>query len=493
MELIPVILYGLLLTFILFYSFVELSLLIRYLFSARKKREKNSVIIRSAMKGEWPMVTIQLPVYNEQYVIGRLIDAVCSIDYPSDKLQIQLLDDSTDESFAIAEQKIKQYSAHLRIDHIRRPDRTGYKAGALAFGLERSQGEFIAIFDADFIPEKDFLRKTLPFFNDENVGVVQTRWGHLNKNYSLLTRLQAFALDAHFSIEQVGRNEGDHFINFNGTAGVWRKKCIEESGGWSWDTLTEDLDLSYRAQLKGWKFKYLEEVASPAELPAEMNSLKAQQYRWSKGAAECARKNLGNVLGSPAVSFSSKIHSLFHLMNSFLFICIFGIGVLSIPVVAIVFYYPEHSGLYSLLVIYYSALVFITLFYLSSEIVNAENKFLAFLSFFIYYPLFLAVSMGLSLYNAIGVMEGYSGKKSAFIRTPKFNITGKSGTWYKSKYAVRKLPFVVLLEGFFFLVFASAIFLAVYFGNYLILPYFAMLTFGFGFVFSTSLIHSSAK
>lgn len=486
MELIPVFIYGLFLTFILLYSIVELYLVIRFAFRKQVKSFPDPV--------EWPMVTIQLPLYNEKYVAERLLRQVAAMDYPKDKLEIQLLDDSTDETVelmcALSEEFRKK---GFLITHLQRENRIGYKAGALAYGLSLAKGEFIAIFDADFLPPVDFLKKSIPFFQQENVGVVQGRWGHLNKNYSLLTRLQAFALDAHFSIEQNGRKAGNHFINFNGTAGVWRKECIEKSGGWQSDTLTEDLDLSYRAQLCGWKFIYRNELDCPAELPPEMNALNAQQFRWSKGAAECARKNLGKVLRNKEISLGTKVISVFHLLNSFLFICVFAIGVLSIPVILIVHQYPEHQSVYSWMFIYYFGLFFISVFYLISELSISKQKIKSLFQFLYLFPLFLSVSLGMSLYNALGVVEGYLGKKSAFVRTPKFGIRGNSGKWTGSAYRLHHIPLIVWLEGLFMLVFGAGFLMALCLQNYLSLPFFLMLCFGFAFVFFTSVIHYSRK
>jgi len=270
---------------IFMYSIVQLNLVLNY------KKAQPIPIPESIADEELPIVTIQLPVYNEYYVIEGLIDAVCEFDYPMDKLEIQILDDSTDDTVKIIENKVKHYqSLGFDISQIKRAKRTGFKAGALKYGTTFCKGEFIAIFDADFLPSPNFLKKTIPHFKQKNIGVVQTKWGYTNPNYSFLTQLQEFGLNAHFSIEQVGRSIKNHFINFNGTAGVWRKTCIEDAGGWEADTLTEDLDLSYRAQLKKWKFLYLENVVSPSELPIEINALKAQQYRWTKGAAECFKK-----------------------------------------------------------------------------------------------------------------------------------------------------------------------------------------------------------
>lgn len=492
MELIPVIFYGVLLSFILCYSIIELLLMLRFIFSIRQVKKANAKFSLTENENDYPMVSIQLPVFNEYYVVERLLENLSQLDYPKNKFEIQLIDDSTDESFAVAEKKVSELlTKGISISHIRRETREGFKAGALAYAFKLAKGEFILILDADFLPDKNFLKTALPFFQDTKIGVVQARWTHLNKNYSLVTRLQAFALDAHFTIEQIGRNEGNHFINFNGTAGIWRKSCIEDSGGWSSDTLTEDLDLSYRAQLKGWKFKYLEELHAPAELPADMNALKQQQFRWSKGAAECARKHLKNVFKSSKISFSTKLFAFFHLMNSFLFICIFLLGLLSIPIIYIVKQYPEHENLYSLFVIYYSALFFITLFYLVSEYYNAQNKIQSVFYFLGLFPVFLSVSMGLSFYNAFGVLEGYLGIKSPFIRTPKYNIKGQTGTWQKARYSFSKLPVVSFMELIFSLIFLGAIFYAISLGSYLVLPYFVLLCLGFGFVFISSIQHLS--
>lgn len=485
--------YIFLLTFILLYSIVEFLLVIRFLRVNRKIKKSNAQVMQEINTSELPFVTIQLPVYNEYYVVERLIRSVSALNYPKDRFEIQLIDDSTDDSFDKAAEVVGDIKKQqIQIHHLRRKERSGYKAGALQYALQFAKGAFIVVFDADFVPDKEFLLRVLPFFAEEKVGVVQTRWGHLNKRYSMITRLQALALDAHFSIEQLGRNEGGHFMNFNGTAGVWRKKCIEDAGGWQADTLTEDLDLSYRAQLKGWKFKFLEEVVSPAELPADMNALKAQQFRWSKGGAECAVKHGREIVKAKNLSFATKIFAFFHLHNSFLFICIFMLGVLSIPMIYVVKTQHEYQSLFSLFVIYYLAIVFISLLYFVSEIHRAENKLLGMAEFIALYPFFLAFSMGLSLYNAIGVAEAYAGKKSSFIRTPKFNLNGKNGTWLKTRYAVNKLPLVSWLEALSALVFAFAVWWAVHLQMWIVLPYFGLLLLGFSAVFVVSCKHLSS-
>ena len=290
LEIIIILIYSIALILIFMYALAQLNLLFNYLGS--KKPTENCPEFDFSNADEIPYVTIQLPVFNEIYVMDRLLRNIVLIDYPKDKLEFQVLDDSTDESIESTATLIKTLQKEgFDIQHIQRSNRDGFKAGALKEGLNIAKGEYIAIFDADFLPEPDWLKRTIPFFKDEAVGVVQTRWGHINRDYSILTKIQAFALDAHFSLEQVGRNSKGHFINFNGTAGVWRKTCIIDAGNWEGDTLTEDLDLSYRAQLKDWKFKYLENVETPAELPVVISAARSQQFRWNKGGCRKFSKN----------------------------------------------------------------------------------------------------------------------------------------------------------------------------------------------------------
>src|SRR5690606_2810189 len=269
-------------------------------------------------------------IFNELYVVERLMDAVARLNYPRELLQIQILDDSTDQTTDLIESKLKEYPA-INFQYFHRTDRKGFKAGALRAGLEQASGEFVAIFDADFVPDPDFLLQTIPYFSSEKIGMVQTRWSHLNRDYSLMTQLQAIALDTHFLIEQTGRNRQGAFINFNGTGGIWRKSCIYDAGNWHDDTLTEDLDLSYRAQGKGWEFVYRPEIESPAELPPIMSAIKSQQFRWTKGGAECARKHLREVWSQP-FSARIKLHAFAHLLNSSVFIAIMLGTISSIPV-----------------------------------------------------------------------------------------------------------------------------------------------------------------
>jgi len=485
MEIILIFIYGLALSFIFLYSIVQINLVFNYLIK-RKKKE----VVNQLKEEELPFVTIQLPLYNELYVVERLIDNITKFDYPKDKFEIQLLDDSNDETIQIVANKVAEYKAlGFNIYQHQRDNRVGFKAGALADGMKIVKGEFIAIFDADFLPKPEFLRQTLPHFQNEKVGVVQTKWEHINEDYSLLTRLQAFGLNAHFTVEQTGRNVGNHFINFNGTAGIWRKTCIEDAGGWESDTLTEDLDLSYRAQLKGWQFKYLQELGSPAELPAAMSALKTQQFRWTKGAAECTRKNLLRVLENKEIPFRTKLHALFHLMNSSIFICIVLLSVLSIPMLMIKNNFIEYHMLFKYSGFFMLSLVFLSVYYFVSLASDYKNKLKAFFHFTFLFPFFLSVSMGLSLHNAMAVIEGYIGKKTPFIRTPKFNLVKNKDSWHGNKYLASNVNLLTILEiglTFYFIV-------GVYYGfiyeDYIMLPFHSMLAIGFGYVSFYSLFH----
>ncbi|MTI39963.1 cellulose synthase family protein [Fulvivirga lutimaris] len=477
MEWIVIILYCATLLFIFLFSIGQLHLVVHYI-----KAKSNQVNTPTQLK-DLPIVTVQLPIYNEKYVVNRLIDAVAAFDYPKDKLEIQLLDDSTDETVDIITRKITEWKAKgLNIEHIRRPDRVGFKAGALQYGMQICKGEFIAIFDADFVPSPDFLIKTVNQF-DDNTGVVQTRWGHLNKDYSMLTELQAFGLDAHFSIEQSGRKHAGSFINFNGTGGVWRKQCIIDAGGWSADTLTEDLDLSYRAQLKGWNFKYLEDCVAPAELPVIMSAIKSQQYRWNKGAAETARKNLWKVLKSK-IKFSSKVHAVFHLFNSSVFVCLLLASILSIPMLFIKDANPKLELIFDLGSIFLLGFFSIAFFYwVASKQTNPINTKR---HFFRVFPVFITVSMGLSLHNGLAVLEGLFGFKSDFIRTPKFNIVNKTDSWKNNIYVKPKINLLIILEGLLSLYFIGGIAAGVMLQDWGLMLFHIMLALGFATVFYQS-------
>ena len=480
---ITLIAFALCLGFIFLYSLIQLSLVISYIKNRRAKHLTNDQESENL-----PFVTVQLPVYNEMYVVERLLRTVSELDYPKGRMEIQLLDDSTDHTVHIARGIIEDLKkSGFDVSHIQRTDRTGYKAGALKYGTDIARGEFIAIFDADFLPNKDFLKRSIKKFADDKVGVVQSRWTYTNENYSLLTKMQAFGLNAHFTVEQVGRNSQNHFINFNGTAGVWRKKCISDAGGWEADTLTEDLDLSYRAQLKGWKFIYLSDLESPSELPMEMNALKAQQFRWNKGAASCVRKNLGKVWKSKGLSLYSKLHATFHLMNSTIFLAILFMSLLTIPVIVIKPNFPEYKFIFQLSGILAISWGILALFYLTSYL-NSKSKDENPLNFVWKFPMFLSISMGLALHNALAVFEGYIGKKSPFVRTPKYNIEENKG-WAKNIYNVRKMSPLTALEGGMFFYSVYAFLQAIAYNDFGILPLTVFLMFGYGFVFISSIFH----
>ncbi len=458
--------------FVFSYSLVQISLIFYY-----KRAAKISISNTTSNPNTLPFVTIQLPVYNEFYVVDGLIDAILEINYPKNLLEIQFLDDSSDETSNVISSRIEAFSNRgILAKHIRRESRIGYKAGALEYGLKMAQGSFITIFDADFRPPKDFLMQTIPFFDDKMVGVVQTKWGHTNEDFSILTQLQAFGLDAHFSIEQVGRNTMGSFINFNGTAGIWRKETIIDAGGWSADTLTEDLDLSYRAQMKGWKFVYLEGVVCPAELPVSMHAVQAQQYRWTKGAAECLLKNYQKLVAHPNISMSTKLHGFYHLANSSIFVMLLLIGVLSFP---LFFLIDKISFLQAFSpILYYFQISWFVLAYFYW--IPFRRKKLGFFKFLIRFPLFLIMMMGLSWSNSLAVLEAWVGKKTPFVRTPKFNIQSGALAWKKNKYLQNVLGLNVLGELFLFIYFLIVVYYEYTLKIFNLLPFHLMLLAGFG-------------
>ena len=470
-ELVLLAVYFLALLFLFLYSLGQLHLTRKYI--KRTNAPENEPLSLSKL----PEVTVQLPIYNEKYVVQRLLDKVCSLDYPKSLLDIQVLDDSTDETFDIAKSAVEYYAQlGFNIRHITREKRTGFKAGALAHGLTIAKGDFIAIFDADFLPKSDFLLKTLPHFKNDSIGLVQTRWGHVNRDHSMLTKLQAFGLDAHFSIEQSGRNSVNSFINFNGTAGVWRKNCIIDAGGWSDDTLTEDLDLSYRAQLRGWKFVYLESIESPAELPIIMPAIKSQQYRWNKGAAETSRKNLRKVLRG-RLPLITKIHATFHLLNSSVFLMLLIVGLLSLPLLLIKFNHPEHKLLFTVANVFLIGFFSIAYyFWVSSKKAQYTRISEGFIRTFI--P-FITLSMGLSFHNGMAVFEGLIGKKTPFVRTPKFNSIDKSSGSVNSEYAKFKPQLQTIIEMLLALYFIVAIGVGIYIKDYGMILFHLMLAIGF--------------
>lgn len=433
---------------------------------------------------EYPHITIQLPVFNEMYVVERLIKSTCDIDYPLDKLEIQVLDDSTDETVEIVANIVKEYRLRgFDIVHIHRDDRSGFKAGALKEGLKTSKGEFVAIFDADFIPRKNFLKVVIPFFKDPKIGMVQTRWEHLNRSYSLITQILALALDGHFVMEQQARNKANYFINFNGTSGVWRKECIYDAGNWEADTLTEDLDLSYRAQLKGWKFKYLTDFTTPAEVPSEIVSVKSQQFRWTKGAMETCRKILPRVWKSK-FPLKLKIISTFHLTNNIVFPFILIACILNTPIVLI-----KNSGQYDIYYTFMSVFVlaFIAsfLFYLYSQ----KDVYEDWRKRIILFPLFMAGSMGFAINNTKAIFQAVINKKTEFVRTPKYLIVDKNDSWVDKKYVHKKISLSVIFESLIAIYSFAGVVISVITLQISALPFQLMFSFGFGLVAYLSIKH----
>lgn len=459
------------------FSLGQLHLASHYL--REKKKEEKGI---PSLSGSLPKVTIQLPIYNEQYVIERLINRIVKMDYPGNLLQIQVLDDSTDNTSELIKQLVLKYQSEgVNISQIRRADRNGFKAGALQNGLEHATGEYIAIFDSDFLPPLDFLQKSIPYFADEAIGMVQSRWGHINNKYSILTQVQAFGLNAHFSVEQMGRKAAGSFINFNGTGGIWRKQCIIDSGGWSADTLTEDLDLSYRAQLKGWKFEFVESLISPAELPILVSAIKTQQFRWNKGAAETGRKLLKEVLTSGKKPIN-KLHAIMHLFNSSVFVFLFLAGLLSIPVLILKQSNPYYDPIFDFGLVLLIGFTSIAIFYwVAHKNIPTGSNFLFIFSSF------LILITGFSYHNTKAVLQGLVGFKSAFKRTPKFNIINRHDSWLNNIYIHSNLRSISWIEGLISLYFASGLVLGVLYSDYDLLIFHSVLATGFASVFILSL------
>jgi cellulose synthase/poly-beta-1,6-N-acetylglucosamine synthase-like glycosyltransferase len=395
-----------------------------------------------------PRVTIQLPIYNEMYVADRLIDAVCEMDYPRELLEIQVLDDSTDETREIAELAVRRHAARgFDIAYLHRVDRRGFKAGALEAGLKLAKAQFIAIFDADFIPPQDFLARTLPYFAGEKVGMVQARWGHINQDYSLLTKIQAILLDAHFVLEHGGRNRAGCFFNFNGTAGVWRREAIDSAGGWQHDTLTEDLDLSYRAQMLGWKFVFLPDVVSPAEVPVEMNSFKSQQHRWAKGSIQTCIKLLPRILRSNQ-PLSVKAEAFFHLSANFNYLLMSLLSVLMFPAMIVRY----NMGWTEMLLIDLPVFAAATMSFCNFYALSQRELYPDWRARLKYLPFLMSIGIGLCVNNTRAVLEALFGKQSEFARTPKYGIERDGDEWVGKKYhqSVGVQPLIELALGLYF-------------------------------------------
>jgi cellulose synthase/poly-beta-1,6-N-acetylglucosamine synthase-like glycosyltransferase len=465
------------------YGFHRSMLMYLYYRNRRQDPQPKELFAPDAM----PIVTVQLPLFNEMYVAPRLLEAIAKLTYPRASLEIQVLDDSTDETQAICKAKVEELVATgLDIVYIHRTDRTGFKAGALENGLKTAKGELVMVFDADFVPPEDIVERTVHFFTDEKVGMVQVRWDHVNRDYSRLTELQAMMLDGHFVIEHTARHRSGRFFNFNGTAGIWRRSAIEDAGGWSHDTLTEDMDLSYRAQLRGWEFIYLKDVVSPAELPVEMNAFKSQQFRWAKGSIQVAKKLLPSIWRSKNVPFGVKLEAFFHLTNNFAYPLLLLLSILLLPNLLV----RTRHGLREVLLIdlplFFGTTLSIASFYITSqrEIQRNWKPTLRRL------PLMMSLGIGLCINQTRAVIEAlFGGESGEFVRTPKHGVVRRFEGWTAKRYRAAKtlIPFVEVL---FAVYFAAATVIAVNAGHYVSLPFMLLFTLGFGYVGVLSLHQS---
>jgi cellulose synthase/poly-beta-1,6-N-acetylglucosamine synthase-like glycosyltransferase len=451
-------------------------------------KNKDQQPVPDAPFEQLPPVTVQLPIYNEMYVADRLIDAVCQLDYPRDLLEIQVLDDSTDETTTIAERAVRRHALKgVKITFMHRTDRRGYKAGALEAGLKVASGEYVAIFDADFLPSPDFLRRTIHFFTNPQIAMVQARWGHINENYSLLTKIQAILLDGHFVLEHGGRNRAGLFFNFNGTAGIWRRTAIDDAGGWQHDTLTEDLDLSYRAQLRGWKFVFLHDLVSPAEVPVEMNAFKSQQHRWAKGSIQTCRKVLPALLRSK-LPIGVKAEAFFHLTANFNYLLMCVLSVLMAPSMVIRY----NMGWYEMLLIdvplFFAATASVANFYMvcQRELHKDWSTRLKYL------PFLMSIGIGLTVNNTRAVLEALFRKETEFARTPKYRIEAQADEWVGKKYRqiVVAQPMVELALGLYF---TATIFYALANGIYGTIPFLMLFQIGFLYTGLLSVVQQFAS
>ncbi|MDB4975324.1 MAG: hypothetical protein JWN48_3665 [Myxococcaceae bacterium] len=426
---------------------------------------------------ELPLVTVQLPMYNELYVAERLLDSIALLDYPKDKLELQVLDDSTDETVGIVARKIEELRAlGFDITHAHRVDRTGFKAGALEQGMKTAKGDFLMVFDADFVPTPSIIKDLISHFTDPKVGMVQARWDHLNRDYSMLTRAQALMLDGHFVIEHIARNRSGRFFNFNGTAGIWRKTAIIDAGGWQHDTITEDMDLSFRAQIRGWRFVYVPEAVAPAEVPCEMNSFKGQQFRWAKGSAQTTKKILPMVWRAK-LPFRVKLEALFHLTNNFAYLFLVALAVLQLPNMLLRRHFTNPQLLLLDVPLFIATSGSIILFYLSTHHFLYRNVWDAAKRL----PLMMALGIGLSVNNSHAVLEGLFSRDAEFVRTAKHGITKKSENWKKRKYkaGVNVGTIVELLFGLYFV---FTIGMAAYTGAWTSIPFLVLFMVGFLYV-----------
>jgi cellulose synthase/poly-beta-1,6-N-acetylglucosamine synthase-like glycosyltransferase len=435
-----------------------------------------------------PRVTVQLPIFNELYVVERLIDAVCRIEYPRDLFEVQVLDDSIDETCGIARARVEQWRAKgVDISYVHRTNREGYKAGALEHGLSLAKGEFVAVFDADFVPGPDFLVRTVPFFADTKVGMVQVRWGHLNREFSILTQAQSILLDGHFIIEHTARNRSGCFFNFNGTAGVWRRATIADAGGWQHDTLTEDLDLSYRAQLKGWQFVFLPEIISPAEVPVDMNAFKSQQHRWAKGSIQTAKKLLPTILRS-SLPYEIKHKAFFHLTNNVAYLLMVVLSVMMPLSMVVRFNHGLYSTLFLDLPVFVASTASVSFFYVAT----GRELGLSWWGRVKYLPFVMSLGIGMAINQCKAVIEALLDRQSEFARTPKTGSEGKSVRSVAKAYRGKRnwVPMVELAFGVYF---TGAVYFAFDQGIWSSLPFLVLFQMGFLYVGLSSVLEFRGK
>ncbi len=449
-------------------------------------RHRRDAPVEPAPPAEWPRVTVQLPLYNERYVASRLIDAACRLDYPRDRLEIQVLDDSTDDTREIVAAAVARHrAAGIAIHHLHRADRSGFKAGALAAGLTAAAGELIAVFDADFVPHPDFLRRTVPHFGDPGVGMVQGRWDHLNRDFSLLTRIQAMLLDGHFVIEHTARHRSGCFFNFNGTAGVWRRAAIETAGGWQHDTLTEDLDLSYRAQLAGWRFVYRDDLTVPSELPVDVNGFKSQQYRWARGSIQTGRKLLGRILRAP-LPWKVRAEAAIHLTNNASYLLMVALSLLVFPAMVLRRGSPPAVILAVDLPLFVAATASVLAFYVASQVAAGRGWGRALGAL----PPLLGLGIGLAINNAQAVIAGLARRGGTFHRTPKYAIVARGEDWrrrlYQTSYRAGR-GWTVAVETLFALWFAGCFAWAAAAGMWASLPFLWLFLQGYAYIALLSL------
>jgi cellulose synthase/poly-beta-1,6-N-acetylglucosamine synthase-like glycosyltransferase len=448
------------------------------------KNRRNKATEPPAFFRELPRITVQLPIFNEEFVVDRLVESVCRLDYPKDQIDIQVLDDSTDETVEIARAAVERCSAlGYDIVYLHRTNREGFKAGALREGLKSAKGEFIAIFDADFIPPEDWLLRVVHHFADPSIGMVQTRWTHLNRNYSFLTEVESILLDGHFVLEHGGRSRAGVFFNFNGTAGMWRRQAIDDAGGWHSDTLTEDTDLSYRSQLAGWQFRYLEDVECPAEVPIEMTAFKTQQARWAKGLIQVAKKTLPKIMRSRA-PVRIKIEAWYHLTANISYPLMIVLATLLMPAMIIRFYQGWFQMLLIDLPLFMASTFSVSSFYLVSQKALFPNRWHR---TFLFLPFLMALGIGLTVTNSRAVLEALFGVQSAFKRTPKYRVLSKQDKANAAKYRRRLgwVPWIELLIGCYF---ALTIVYAVQNENFFTVPFLVIFVLGFWYTGLMSLL-----